>query len=194
MKAKTKIAIKFYARLIGGYTAFFVVVTAFGLLLGKLLETAFIIAGYFTTRFAVPKIKHFDTTQKCISVSTLTFLFAIALLCIPNELSLVWATLAGAVIPLIMYAESLIFDKPQTPPMTVVYVKPQFSTDTCTEEELIERCKELKFSEENTKLAIEFFIKKTKQSIIADELCINEKSVQMRKQRLKQKLNYSFPK
>lgn len=189
MKAKTKITIKFYARLIGGYTAFFVVVAAFGLLLGKLLETAFVIIGYFTTRFAVPKIKHFNTTQKCISMTTLTFLFAIALLCIPKELSIVWATLAGAVIPLIMYAESLIFDKPQAPPITMVCVKPQFSTDTCTEEELIERCKELRFSEENTKLAVEFFIKKTKQSIIADKLCINEKSVQMRKQRLKQKLN-----
>ena len=194
MKAKTKIAIKFYARLIGGYTAFFVVVTAFGLLLGKLIETGFIIVGYFTTRFTMPKIKHFDTTQKCISVSTLTFLFAIALLCIPNELSIVWAILAGAAIPLIMYAESLIFDKTETPSMPLPCIKPTFSVDNCTEEELIARCKELKFSEENTKLSIEFFIKKTKQSIIADELCINEKSVQMRKQRLKQKLNYSFPK
>lgn len=189
MKAKTKIAIKFYARLIGGYTAFFVVVAAFGLLLGKLLETAFVIIGYFTTRFVVPKIKHFNTTQKCISITTLTFLFAIALLCIPKELSIVWAIIAGAVIPLIMYAESLIFDKPQSPPMKVVCVKPQFSTDTCTEEELIERCKELRFSEENTKLAIEFFIKKTKQSIIADELNIDEVSVARRKLRLKHKLN-----
>ena len=65
----------------------------------------------------------------------------------------------------------------------------EFNTDTCTEQQLIARCRELHFSEENTNLAIEFFIKKTKQSKIADELCINEKSVQTRKQRLKEKLN-----
>lgn len=67
--------------------------------------------------------------------------------------------------------------------------KKDFSTDTCTEDELLARCKELRFSEENTNLAVEFFIKKTKQSDIADKLCIEEKSVQTRKRRLKQKLN-----
>lgn len=67
--------------------------------------------------------------------------------------------------------------------------KKEFNTETCTEKQLIERCRELHFSEENTNLAIEFFIKKTKQSKIADDLCINEKSVQTRKQRLKEKLN-----
>lgn len=66
-----------------------------------------------------------------------------------------------------------------------------FNVDTCTESELIQRCKDLHLSEENTNLAIEFFIRKTKQSVIADKLCINEKSVQIRKKRLKQKLNNS---
>ena len=64
-----------------------------------------------------------------------------------------------------------------------------FDVDFCTKEELINRCAELNFSKENTELAIKFFIEKTKQSLIADELCIDEKSVQERKRRLKQKLN-----
>jgi hypothetical protein len=64
-----------------------------------------------------------------------------------------------------------------------------FDVDLCTKEELINRCAELNFSKENTDLAIKFFIEKTKQSEIADELCIDEKSVQTRKRRLKQKLN-----
>ena len=64
-----------------------------------------------------------------------------------------------------------------------------FDVDLCTKEELINRCAELNFSKENTELAIKFFIEKTKQSDIADELCIDEKSVQTRKRRLKQKLN-----
>ena len=64
-----------------------------------------------------------------------------------------------------------------------------FNVDTCTEAELLERCRELRFSQENTDLAIEFFIKKTKQSVLADKLCIDEMSIARRKLRLKHKLN-----
>lgn len=64
-----------------------------------------------------------------------------------------------------------------------------FNTDNCTLEELLVRCKELKFSEYNTQLCVELFINRTKQSALADRLCIEEKSVQQQKRRLKQKLN-----
>jgi hypothetical protein len=67
--------------------------------------------------------------------------------------------------------------------------KKNFNTETCKREELIARCEELRLSDETIALAIKFFIDKTKQSKLADELCINEKSVQTRKQRLKEKLN-----
>lgn len=64
-----------------------------------------------------------------------------------------------------------------------------FDVDNCSKEELILRCKALRFSKANTDLAIAFFIDKTKQSIIAEKLCIDEKSVCQQKYRLKQKLN-----
>jgi hypothetical protein len=64
-----------------------------------------------------------------------------------------------------------------------------FDCETCSESELMERCNELRLSKDNKQLAIDFFIHKTKQSVIADQLCINEKSVQIRKKRLKEKLN-----
>lgn len=67
--------------------------------------------------------------------------------------------------------------------------KSEFNTNNCTEEQLIARCKELKFSEENTQLAIELFIKKTKQSKLADNLCVDEATIRIRKLRLKKKLN-----
>lgn len=67
--------------------------------------------------------------------------------------------------------------------------KKPFHTDTCTEAELIDRCRELHFSDDNTQLAIEFFIRKTPQRVIADKLCIDEKSVTTRKKRMKIKLN-----
>ena len=40
--------------------------------------------------------------------------------------------------------------------------KKEFSLDTCTEEELVARCRELRMSEENTNLCIELFIKENK--------------------------------
>ena len=63
-----------------------------------------------------------------------------------------------------------------------------FNIDTCSKDELILRCKQIRLSAHNTDLAIAFFIDKTKQSIIAEKLCIDEKSVAQQKYRLKQKL------
>lgn len=65
----------------------------------------------------------------------------------------------------------------------------EFDATNCTESELLERCRQLHFSEINTNLAIEFFIKQTPHKIIADRLNINEKSVTVKKTRMKDKLN-----
>lgn len=65
----------------------------------------------------------------------------------------------------------------------------KFCLETCTEPQLISRCRQLGLSEENTNLAIEFFVKHTKQSVLADKLCVDESSIRIRKYRLKEKLN-----
>ena len=67
--------------------------------------------------------------------------------------------------------------------------KKPFNTNSCTETELIDRCKELNFSEYNTKLAVLFFIKKLKHRDIADMLSIEEDSVTKSKYRMKKLLN-----
>ena len=64
-----------------------------------------------------------------------------------------------------------------------------FDVETCTKEQLVARCKELRLSESAIEMAIELFINKTKQSVIADKMCIEEKSVQQNKRRLRKKLN-----
>ena len=64
-----------------------------------------------------------------------------------------------------------------------------FDTETATESELIDRCRALHFSDENTELAVEFFIRKTPHKVLADRLFIDEKSVTTRKKRMKIKLN-----
>ena len=154
VKARTKVAIKFWTRLIGGYAVLFAVILAFGFVLEKLMETVFIILGYFATRFIVPKIKHFDTTQKCISVTTLTFLFGIAIVCIPKTTSLVWSVLVGGIIPLIMYAESLLFD-----------------VKLSDKDKLIALCKAHGYNELKTQMAVKFFIDNEKPRDVWLWLC-----------------------
>lgn len=153
MKARTKVAIKFYGRLIGGYLALFTTIFAFGWLCDKLIETFMLMSGYFATRFAVPKIKHFDTTQKCISISTMTFLFGIAILCIPKETSIVWSLMVGLIIPLIMYAESLLFD-----PIS-------------EKEKIIALCKLHNYGKLKTEIAVKFFAEKWKPKEVWEWLC-----------------------
>lgn len=69
-------------------------------------------------------------------------------------------------------------------------LKPKpFNVDTCSRDELLARCEELGLSLNQTELAVDFFINKTKQSILADKFCIEENSIAKHKYRLKKKLN-----
>ncbi len=69
-------------------------------------------------------------------------------------------------------------------------LKPKpFNVDFCSRDELLARCAEIGLSQFNTDLAVEFFICKTKQSILADKFCVEEKSITQHKLRLKKKLN-----
>lgn len=154
MKPRTKVTIKFYFRLIGGYAALFGTILLFGWLFDKLVETLLMMLGYFATRFVVPKIKHFDTTQKCISISTLTFIFGLAILCIPKQISLTWSAGIGTLIPLIMYAESLLFDP-------VIDEK----------EKLIALCRLHNYNNIKTQIAIKFFYEKEKPKDVWIWLC-----------------------
>ena len=120
---------------------------------------------------------------------------------LPSNFSITFSIVLGLAIAYISYKMGIVqrkmndydYIEPRYNQLVKFYLKATepkpFNTDTCSKDELIERCKELRFSSENTELAVEFFIRKTKQSIIADRLCIEEKSVVMRKQRLKHKLN-----
>ncbi len=153
LKAKTKLNINLYARKLGGYLALFTTIFAFGWLFDKLLETIFMMIGYMATRFCVPKIYHFNTTQKCISVSTMTFLFGLAILCIPDNVSFVWNIAVGVAIPIIMYIESLLFE-PKT-----------------EKDKLIELCKKHNYNELKTQMAIKFFVDKEKPKDVWLWLC-----------------------
>lgn len=156
----------------------------------KWREAIFFFICHWLIRQQFSKQYHHIIPAMCRLITSVVFFFGVSFV-LPMEYSFLSA------IPINYFIGWVGFTKKQADTYELKYNRlkekleknKEFNTDTCTEQQLIARCRELHFSEENTKLAIEFFIKKTKQSKIADELCINEKSVQTRKQRLKEKLN-----
>lgn len=145
---------------------------------------------HWLIREQYPKQYHHIIPSMCRIITSVTFFFGVSFV-LPLAYSLFSA------IPINYFIGWVGFTKKQADYYELKYEKLKarlenkkgFHTDTCTEQELLDRCREIRLSEENTKLAVEFFIKKTKQSTLAEELNINRKSVQVRKKRLREKLN-----
>lgn len=178
--------VKFRLFQVATYSIFFIAIALMAFLTNKYIETIALFISFVWLRNCFGKTYHSDSFWLCILISILVFVGAITF--VPNKnVSICSCILFGLIIDFIAYKYK---DYQDTRDTLLELTKPKpFSVKSCTESELIKRCGELHLSEENTNLAIDFFIKKTKQSILADRLCIDEKSVQMKKQRLKEKLN-----
>lgn len=178
--------VKFRLFQISTYALVFLAIALMAFLTNKYIETVALFISFVWIRNAFGKTYHSNSFWLCILISIIVFVVAIFF--IPDKnVSLFACILFGFIIDYIAYK---IKDYQDTRTALYELTKPKtFSVDTCTESELIERCKEFRLSEENTNLAIEFFIKKTKQRELADKLFIDEKSINKRKQRLKEKLN-----
>ena len=172
----------------------------FSILIGKPIEFLFIFFPYFLSKGLYPIQYHSNSLKECLSLSFSIFALAI-MATVPSCFSITFSIVLGLAIAFGSHKMGIVqrkmndydYIEPRYNQLVEFYLKATapkpFNTDTCSEDELIARCNELRFSSENTELAVEFFIHKTKHSIIADRLCIDEKSVVMRKQRLKHKLN-----
>lgn len=167
-------------------TAIFIAVFCFALLFGKLFECVIVLVAYGCLRYKFDKTFHHANMWICVALSILMCWCMIAVT-LPISISILSGIVVAMIDCYILYKVRDYFDI-RNELSEITKPKP-FNVDTCTEAELIERCRELRFSQENTELAIEFFIKKTKQSVLADKLCVDEMSIARRKLRLKQKLN-----
>jgi hypothetical protein len=176
------------------------ILVAFSILIKKPIEFVFIFLPYFATKGLYSYQWHSDSLKECFILSI--GLFALSLcITLPTSFSMVFSLFVGLMLAYLSCKAGIIkfklkdyaFIEPRYNQLVDWYNeanKPkEFNTATCTLEELLNRCKELRLSQENTTLAVEFFINKTKQSKIADILCIDETSVAIKKFRLKQKLN-----
>lgn len=184
----------------GGFALVMGLLIGFSFLIGKPIEFILIFLPYFISKNFYTVQFHSKSLKQCFTLSLMVFALA-TMAVVPSDFSIMFSVLFGCAIAFVSYKFGIVqrkmndydYIEPRYNQLVEFYKeatapKP-FSTDTCSRDELITRCNELKFSKENTDLAVEFFINRTKQSIIADRLCIDEKSVVMRKMRLKRKLN-----
>lgn len=183
MKTKTKNSI---LAIITSIVAIFIP----SLIFGKWIEGIVFFFFHWFIREQFPKQYHHIIPAMCRLITSVVFFFGVSF-CLPLALSLFSA------IPICYFISWIGFTKKQADDFEVKYLrlkrelekKSEFNIETCTKEQLIARCNELHFSNDKTELAIEFFIKKTKQSELADKLCVEEHSITRRKMRMKQQLN-----
>ena len=142
-------------------------------------------------------VLHLATILGCMIVSTGICLFGVYI-SLPIGVSLISSIIVGVGFAIITWyiqdminivAKNAELEKEIEKLTESIEKDKKFDVDSCTEEQLVARCRKLKMSPDATQLAVELFIRKTKQSVIADNLCIEEKSVQQQKRRLRKKLN-----
>lgn len=205
MKRKIKLTRRQYnavskAYRFGGFAIIVGLLVGFSWLIGKPIEFILIFLSYFISKNFYTVQFHSKSLKECFSLSLMMFAL-VTLAAVPADFTIMLSVLFGCAIAFVSYKIGVVqfklkdynYIEPRYNQLVEFYkdaTKPKsFNTNTCSLDELMARCKELHFTKENTDLAIEFFINKTKQSVIADKLCINEKSVAIRKMRLKNKLN-----
>lgn len=163
------------------YCIVFSAIAIMSLVTGKYIETVALFAGFVWLRYEFDKTYHCSSFWGCICITIIIFVVAISF--VPKvNLSLLFSVVFALLIDYLAYKYKDYQD------LKEIYNKP-FNVDTCTEIELLTRCRELGFSQENTQLAIELFINKLSRKAISEKYFIEIESVKKKKHRMKQKLN-----
>lgn len=164
------------------------IIALFAWFFDKEIEAVCFCLAHFVLRPKMEKQYHKDTTRGCLMLTAAIIFFGI-LFSIPIGSTLLVSVPLAFFVSWIGYiVQDRIDLQLENKRLRDKEHKP-FNTKTATETELVARCRELSFSDENTELAIEFFIRKTPHKVLADRLFIDEKSVTTRKKRMKAKLN-----
>lgn len=159
-------------------------------LFDKWFEGVIFFICHWLIREQYPRQYHHIIPATCRLITSVTFFFGVSFI-LPFTLSLISA------IPINYFIGWVGFTKKNEEYYEYKYEKLKaqlenkmpFSTDTCTEAELIARCNELRMKKDDINLAIEFFICRTPRKELAEKYCVETEAIKKRKQRMKEKLN-----
>lgn len=178
-KAEVKIKIELYSVRVLLYLCFSICYFVFSFFSHKVHEAVVVFVAYTFLRWCFPTTWHHNKTLCCITYSIVTFC-----VCASLSMKVQYSILSSVVIALVLTyglykLQTLIDNKVVT----------RFDVETCTEKELLDRCRKLKFTERQTRLAVEYFVKKKTHNVMADDECIDVQSSWKAKHRLKNRLN-----
>lgn len=179
-----KLRIKFYLYRYSLYAFIFLMIFAFAFILHKHIEAFFLFACYIALRYRFPKTFHHPNAYWCVFWSVLTFWLCILSL-LPLRLSILSCLVVALILCYVLYkVQDYIDIKNKSKEKVKV-----FSLETCTKDELLDKCREKQLSPNSTQIAISYFIDKDKSIYdIANEYGIEYDSARIRIKRIKKKL------
>lgn len=143
----------------------------FAILLGRLVSAIILIIAFLFIRPATPTTFHFDNVKTCVKTSLKMFLVAISLLfLIPYNISLCFGVIISLWICMDLYKIQYALTD-------------DFDLDTCTKEQLVERCR-VRFKrdvEYKTERAVKHFIEKLPHN----EIDINPRASEKERERMR---------
>lgn len=163
------------------------IIALFAWLFDKEIEAVCFCLAHFVLRPKMEKQYHKDTTRGCLML-TAAIIFLGILFSIPIGSTLLVSVPLAFFVSWIGYIVQDRIDLQIENKQLQKNAHKQFNPETATEEELIARCRRCGFSEDNTMLAVEFFIKKTPHKILADRYSWQIGTAAIKKQRMKKLL------
>lgn len=193
--AKFKVTRKQYKLILNLYRliSFFGIVALlvlFSLLLDKLIEFCIMFTTYFISKNMYSVQYHTNSMQKCIIVSLFVFGLAIVV-CINSTFSLLFSALFGISISFVSsyVGEINIKLKDYTRLREEELNRNSFNVATCTKEQLLARCNELKFNNRQIEFCIKAFVEQLPIKELAEYYYVEIQSIKNKKQIYKNKLN-----
>lgn len=154
-----------------GYVVILVALFSVSWICDKVINAVIILMSYGGTRWVFPITYHAKTDKGCIMFTIACFSIAI-IIALPINLSIVASVIVGMAISTFLFFLQYFLDL-------------KASTKVTDKEAFIAKCKELKYGELKTEIAVKFFVDKAKTKEVWDWLC-NDKQEYMEYDSVKQ--------
>ena len=142
----------------------FIVATIFS----KYIEALCFLTSFFSLRYKFPKTYHSDSIVVCM-ICTISMFGLSIIICPPIYMYLLVSIIFAYIDCFILW-----FIKDRQDLIVYKQYSESFKLETATEEQIVERCKVLKYNKDKTTLAIKFFVEKLSNREVYDWLCENK--------------------
>lgn len=162
----------------------------YSILIDKLAEFCIMFISYFITKDMYTTQYHSNSMKMCLLMSL--FVFAVSLtLCVDSDISLICSALFGLIISFVSsHVGKIKQDLKDYERLRKEEIeRNSFNTATCSEEQLLARCKELGLNNEQIDFCVKAFSDKLAIKDLAEYYCLEIQSVKNKKQIYKNKLN-----